>query len=739
MTALDARPLPRLVEEDARGRTSATAVAALVAGALTLLLASARLVLTPRYYYYDDTQTGAVGQWWELGERLTTGEWSILSPSRWQAGNYLAEGQWGLLSPLTSLIALLTRASEDMVVAATIVKVSLLVLTAVGTVLLLRSFGSSATWAIAAGVATPLIGFTAYMDAPSWVTGLVTSSLFPWAWWGLRRASIGRNPSILLVASSLLVTAGYVFGVLALATLMIATLIQHAVRSERAAALRVLLAGGIIGAISLVIYLPAILTSSVSVRASTAIDNDNFLNADLSDLLAASIPTGSVSIQAWWGAFPGAPLQYVAWFVPLVLLALPCARRTLVDLVPAGVTAVTMLLLVIGPSAVGPLRFPVRMMPYLGIAVIVIVIVLLSRVDWSTIPRGRWIGVSILLAAGGFAAWSQQPETLLRVALAVGAGVAAIAVLRLLAVGRIPPLPRLDASRTAALVVVATSAALTIPQIYWLPASPLPDFGAESEVEELDQILPEARGDTFVVGSALERLRTGGDEVLAANLWYFAEPDVQNTYTVLQYREYAEELCMDLRGSTCQSAFETLFDVDRLTDEPLADLLAISSVLVLEEDGRSRAPKAPDGWSMTEQGDAGWLFVRDEEIPGAGGVAWTAPGVDLRIDELTETGIRATVLEDVDSGAAVLSRLAWPGYTVDGATLADPHRGYLLAVDLAGARAGDTIAIEFRPPAWSLLAGGGILALAVGLAWSAWAAVAARRDDRPSVNRAGRR
>ncbi|WAB81882.1 hypothetical protein OVN18_02345 [Microcella daejeonensis] len=730
MTALPTAA-PATAARAARHRESrATAIAVVFAALVTAALAVGRAVLVPRFYYFDDTQTGAVGQWWELGERWVSGTWSILSPSQWQAGNFLAEGQWGLLSPLTTVIALLTRASDDMAVLATVVKISLLVGTSIGTVLLVRSFGASSPWSAVAGIATPLIGFTVYMDAPSWVTGLMTSALFPMAWWGLRRVSMGRNPWILLVSAGLLVTAGYVFGVLGLATLMIVTLLQHAVRSERASALRVLLAGLVVALLSIVIYLPAILTSGVSVRASTGIANDGFLNADLSDLLASSVATGSVSIEAWWGAFPGTPLQYIAWFLPLILLTLPAPRTTLEELAPAIGTATVMLLLVIGPSAVGPLRFPVRMMPYLGIALIVIAVVLMSRVRWPEVTTGRWVATAILMVAGGFAAWAQQPETAARVALSIAIGLLALATMRALATGRLRPLTRQSLQSTLAAVAVAATVLAVLPQMYWLRTSPLPDYGAEAGVQELSDVLNEAEGDTFVVGSALGRLRTGGDDVLAANLWYFSDAEVQNTYTVLQYREYAEDLCMDLRGSTCQAAFETLFEQDAATGERLADLLSLSSVLVLEEEGRPRAPSAPSGWSMVDESGSGWLFVRDDPVPPAGGIEWASTGATLRIDEQSETGLRATVLEDVDQGTIVTSRLAWPGYVVDGASLTDPHRGYLLTLDLEGARAGDVISVEFRPPAWPIVAISGLLSVFGGLAWCLAAAVLQLRSQR---------
>jgi hypothetical protein len=79
--------------------------------------------------------------------------------------------------------------------------------------------------------------------------------------------------------------------------------------------------------------------------------------------------------------------------------------------------------------------------------------------------------------------------------------------------------------------------------------------------------------------------------------------------------------------------------------------------------------------------------------------------VTLRVDA---TGADARV---------VLSRLAWPGYRVDGATLGDPVRGYLLTVDVSDVAEGSTVTISFAPPGHLALIGAGVLAAVVGLAW----------------------
>ena len=93
---------------------------------------------------------------------------------------------------------------------------------------------------------------------------------------------------------------------------------------------------------------------------------------------------------------------------------------------------------------------------------------------------------------------------------------------------------------------------------------------------------------------------------------------------------------------------------------------------------------------------------------------------------------KTTVRFRVDSvpaggGQVVLSRLDWPGYSVDGGELAPSVRGYLLTVDVDDAAAGSVVTVSFTPPGWTIGLVSIALATAGILVWGAWSALAARR------------
>ena len=74
----------------------------------------------------------------------------------------------------------------------------------------------------------------------------------------------------------------------------------------------------------------------------------------------------------------------------------------------------------------------------------------------------------------------------------------------------------------------------------------------------------------------------------------------------------------------------------------------------------------------------------------------------------------------------VLSRIAWPGYQVDGATFDDPLGGHLVRVGLGPDDVGSTVTVRFRPPGWRLEVAALAGAILLGLVWVVSAAAGRR-------------
>ncbi|WP_156760172.1 YfhO family protein [Microbacterium karelineae] len=706
---------------------------------VTVGLALGRVLVNPRFYFTDDTERGSFGQWWALGEYLTQSRLPILDPSAWQGGNYFAEGQWGILSPVTWLIGLSAYVAPDAALHATAWKALFLAIFAIGMFLLARDFGASRPWAALAAVLAPAAGFTVYMDAASWSTGLFDSCLLPLVWWTLRRAvERGRSPIPFLVTSFTLITFGYVFGVIVLVVLLVETLVRQIVARDGARILRTLLASAWGALWTIVVYLPAIMTSPVTERSTDPFANEHFLNADVADLFSAGSPLTTGSIESFWGPATQGPLVYIAWLVPLIPLFLPIPRDAVRRLVPVWVLGIAMLVFVLAPSEMGPIRWPIRMMPYVAIAVILILAVAATRAFPERLTRGRVWAAAGLVAAMTYVSWVGEMWSWKSLALAAALQLAALLGFWLVArrredgfvAGRTSPWERKTIAVVLAsiLVTVVVGAA----QMTQWRESPLPSVNAPTATDELEGVLDGAAGDAIVVGNYYTGQSTPDSwgERLMGNLWYLSDTPVASVYTVLPFAAYAEDLCSDLRGLTCADALSTLWSVDDETGVMVSDLMSISTIVAAKDTYPDR-PAVPEGWHLEREGYWNWFFERDEELPSAGGVTWQGSGTSVAVAEETQTTVTLTVEEVGSDPRVVLSRLPFPGYSVDGAALADPVRDYLLTVNVADVAPGDTVTVRFLPPPFPVLAASFILAWLVALGWLIGRAIARRRARTP--------
>lgn len=702
------------------------------------------LIFNPRFYFYDDTAAGAYGIWYEIGTKLRGGQWPLFSDTGWAAGNYAAEGQWGLWNPAVMLVGLLASVASNAVVFTTIFKIVLLAILASGTYLVARRLGSNPQWAAVAGVAVPLAGFTVYMDAASWVTGLMVFSLLPWAWWGLHRSVFSRrNPAPALIASYLLITIGYVHGTLMLALLIVSVLIQCAVARQWKLLLRTFAFGVIAAMIALTVYLPGVLTASVTVR-SIGVQNTGFLGIDLTGLASSAIGSSLPQVAGWWGTFSPVPLLYIAWFLPLLaLVSLVALKRIMPQLVSLIAFGVVSLALTLAPSDLGPLRFPVRLVPYVALVVVLFVAVVLSRASVKTIGPKRIAGVFTLWLIGLYLAVAQNPtiskaHLLFAVLSAAGLGLVLLVLKR-------PswPVIRRAGLTGAAVCVIGVSLATSVLQHHYFTGAPLPDFHMADTVDQYKKPLEGTQGIAFVSGNPIPLRPAIWEESLLSNQWYLSDVQVQNLYSPILFAKYTYDLCMDSHGWTCDHAVDTLFTKDPTTGKPLVDLLSIDTIQVLKPAKPTPATelssrKVPDGWTEIHRSDLSLVWVRDKPLMNTGGPVWTSSGLDVSTVSNSNQDLVLHVSSN-SGGTVVLSRLAWPGYDVSGASMAEPTRGYLVTLAIPAGAAGTNVSLTFEPPAWRFLVVTIYLAMAGGLAWCIAEYVFTRRRNRREIRSSANR
>jgi hypothetical protein len=691
------------------------------AAAVTVALGLAGLLLhNGRYYWNGDTPAAYYGWWYHLGDLVRHGRWSTLDPHAWKAGNLAAEGQWALWSPLVIGLGLLTTVVQQAMAFATVVKIGVAVGGALGVFRLARSYGAAAPASYVAAVAAPMGGMTQYLDLPSWWAGQLIWALTPWVWWAVRRTTVrGANPLPALVLGYLLVTVGYVYGTIMLIVVLLACLVDTRVARDARAALRTVGIGALLGLVAVTVYLPGVLTSPVTARSEEFRFGGKFTVEPLA-LLAGVLPTSAVPNTADHLA----PYAYLVWFLPVI--AWLDWRRLWSGWRPiAGLLffLVVMLLIVDGMGQVGPLRWPLRLQPFLVEAVVVAVAVTWTRFGQRR-PSPRRLAVSlgwVAVAAALSLRWADQRWRDHLVALAV---VAAGLVLLWVLVRAGRPVRAALAAGLVTLVVLAVQHAA-------YPDLPSPNRWAPTDLASYRTPLAGAVGDVMQVGASDNLLQTDppGDDLLLGSGWYLNPHSVQSTYTTINFLSYKNRYCAYYQGDTCAEALASLFSVEPTTGQRRVDLLGVSSLMLISQDfPRHQLDHPPSGWRVAARTPNTTLWVRNHPLPGAGGVAWSSPGTQVSDVRITDSGTSFRVdAVPADGGTVVLSLLDWPGYATDVGSLADPVDDYLVTVRLPASAVGKAVHVDFHPPGWGVEVAAWGLAVALGAGWSVLHAVRRRR------------
>lgn len=670
----------------------------LATAVVVLLTALIPLAFNHLHYFVDDSVNGAFGQWFHLGSSLREGRVPLLEPSVWSSGNLVAEGQWGFFNPLILAISVASSFATDAAVFTTIVKLIAIVIGALGAYVLAREFGARPVFAFAVGALAPFSGFTTFFDAPSWVTGLFAWSLLTWSWALVSRLSRGASgPIPAFVAGYLLISIGYVHGTIALAMIIGVTAAVRVTRRDWTAFWRVLFIGVSLGLVAIAVHITSLLTAPVTNRGGNAIYMDQFMTVDLSGMAMSPIATALPQVAAWWwpGLTAPVPLAYLCWALPLVaIVRWRVLLRTSPRLREVVVALTVFTVFIMLPTVIGPLRYPTRMLPYVALCAIVLLAVGLDRA--RRITRTRVIIAFGLLGLSYFLAWAQAPQYLRRFSLAVLLAAGGLALVVFLFTRFRPNGSRVLAVGTTFAVVGIL--VFTLQQAVY-PRSVWPDQQVPTQISELQQPAADAVGDTIVVGNPLtiEPSPELWSETLFANSWYVNPQSIVNRYQLLGFNGFNSALCLGYLGETCPELAANLFQVREATGLTLADELSVDSVqIVKSEETQTYLDAPPEGWQVVDDGQFTQLWVREVPIGRAGGIVATSDGVEVSDVVQSAEGVRFTVEKAPRGGGLItFSRLAWPGYTVDGATLGPDADGFLVTVRVDDSS--QSVELRFRP------------------------------------------
>lgn len=690
----------------------------------SMLLAVAVGVAMPlrnasNFYYWDDTAGAAVGVWQRIAGELLSGNVPLLQIDMWRGGNFAAEAATGLFNPIMVGLMIGTYPIDNLAIAITVAKFVLFVIMAVGAYLLSRAYGAAPWPSALMGVVLPLSGYNLFMDGTAWINGTAIMAFTPWLWWSMKRYTEGKTRIIVVILMAyLLGSTGNPYGMLAMAAVFAAVCIEAGILGRWPAVRRLAIAGGLALLSCVVVYLPFVLTSSVGVRADSTTFNDEFFSPNLSDILGMSTGSLQAYIRSFGLPFFTVPVAYLAWFV---LPLLPWLRfrelgKTWKHWSAALAFGLFYLLLLLGPSNLWMFRWPLRLIPFFYLAVILVFTIGLSR-TWATdrLKLRTWLSAGIVVV-GAWLAWSDRPLTWKWHLLFLAVTLVLVALFAW---------KRPNGAKLFAFLALSTLMLLFAQTTFMKTNNNVANYNFPQSKSAMKANFGERyKGLTVVVAN---RDTLPGNKLNPEGAWrdilfgnMFAAVGVESTtsYSGIGFTKLDNALCASYYGGSCVDAWPALWDKPPGGSERLADMLRVETVVRWNDPvplapgssiaTKETSPEAPAGWTKTEHNSQVSVYSRDNklEFP-EGRISALGSDVQVASDKSvsdTKESVRISSANGADR-TITFARLAWPGYeaSIDGRNLpVSTGPAGLLQVEVPEGTKDASLDISFTPPGYSI-------------------------------------
>ncbi len=562
--------------------------------------------------------------------------------------------------------------------------------------------------------------------------------LTPFVWIAARRVARGvSGPGWLVLAGALCVTSGNPYSNILVFAIVVGVAVEFADRRRPIMLVALLGALVSIGLIALFVYLPFQQTSAVGPRTSENFNDGSWVLGP-GDLLTMSTPTARPFIRNFGANVLGFPGSYLAWFVlPLA----PWLRwRTVLRREFAGtaVVAGTALLFAVGPSNLWFFRWPMRLMPYVYLPVLVVFALVLGDGLRNDRRRAR-AGVSAaLVLVPAYLAAADVPGDIAWHAIGT------VVVLALTAAVVV------CASRyRAALgpILIVTTLLVLAMQLAW---KPLNESVRNYRAPQSAATFVERFGDRYdgtVVQIVSFNAIPGSEQAAAllyedlalASMHAISGIEAVATYSGIGFSTHDATLCLRFDGAMCAEAWDRLWESPTEGGPVLADLIGADTVVVQRSQLETSSLTPPTGWSIVESTEVVDVWKRDVPAAWPDGRLTNISG-PIIVHSNTEQRAHREVVEIQRSGEGpgqlTFGRLAWPGYeaTIDGRVLqVGGGPAGLLTVDIPADVSSGEVILTWVPPYWRpsllILAVGLLVGIATQLVWR-------RSSERPRGARA---
>ncbi len=507
-----------------------------------------------QFYLTEDTSASWLPVSRRIGELLRLGDSHLMDPSLWRGGNFVAEARYGVWNPLALLLDVTVLQLDDLVLAMGIVVYVYLAVLATGVYLLAREYGATTWSAAVGGVVMATGGWTLWMDAAWWIPHLASLAFTPFVWLTARRAVAGNAaPGWFAVAAALCITASNPYSVVVVFVIVVAVVIENADRTSWQAVAMVASSLVAVGLLTAFVYIAFRQTSGVGYR-ETGTFNDESWSPGLGDLLAMSSPTATPVVPNFGRSVIGFPAAYLGWFV--LPLAPWLQWRTLLRRHNLGlaVFGVVFLVLCLGPSNFWFFRWPMRLIPYLHLPIVIGAVVVLGAGLVLDRRRERALASATIVVAGAYLSWSDVPDDLwwhLAGAALIGVATMATVAVAVRHRGLVAP------------VVLASTLAVLVLQLQWKPTNEsvrhfaMPDaasdFTDSFEDRYEGRVLQIARFESI---PEPDRQPTKAYRDLTIGSAYaIAGVEAYSAYSGIGFTTHDAALCFRFDGATCADAW----------------------------------------------------------------------------------------------------------------------------------------------------------------------------------------
>lgn len=626
----------------------------------TALAIAIPLWLDPTFFFSDDMKQQHLPVMMEIGRRLREGSFPAVTDLSGFGGNLLGEYQYGLYNPVSLLIYLALPSFSNLGTAAALLAGSQYFILGSGVFVLALEVGSRPFAAVLAAVLMVTNLFLAYWFASAWLPGLIATAWLPWALAMLRKAR--RDPRFIPLgafAVYLVDASGWPHAVVALAITAPVILLDRRDGRSPSHGGWFALAGGFLASIP--VWIPLLAFSRMAERTNGVHDLKGLFVPPLNALLNAGFPTQLFmmnGLDGWQRASVPFLFAGVAVLVVPALVRADWWRQHIRQLAHWLAIAVIFALLAMGPSQVGPMRWPIRYVPYFHLALCIVVALLISHAKFNRTSKGLtfalvWCALAMLVA------WQQTTSELWD-----HLGAFLLLAFTAFGVWRFADRPQAASLFLIAITLLTWALALTR-----FPSNT--DLNAWQVPSELNRYhFPPAVTRDDVVFTALKSgrsLKLGIDHgIYAGNMGMLIGMKSWNGYSAMRPSALADGLCMNQFGWTCRDVLSRLSTVDPETHLTRLRLMGITRLILDRKHGWWQGPVEIAGATLCHQDDFVMVYCLDRAYKYP--ITWTSKPLSYSVQESKSGTIRLAVTATAVSTDVLFGRAWYPGVTakIDG-------------------------------------------------------------------------